>query len=329
MDTLDVALDHPWSRAKIPYLVLVGPRDSMNWNSVTADDLDGAVLLYEYKVAGYGTGVFATDDVSGERTVIAPPSLRTEVAHAACRTLLDRGALTVMITLEGDTLARGDSRSPSVHGGRMATQIRQVPRYLQLADTLDATLASLGRHTRRNLRYYRKRLETEVGVEFVPCADLSRRDFFDFNRRSTFPAAEPQVAWRYNALQQMPDAVLAGVRALHGPWLSLIGGRRHSGVAEIEWQMNLAGLPHYSLSTVMRSYVLEHEITLGTQRLVFIGGTPHSLRHSFTSTEVVDVVVQRRSLDAWMLRRFSRWMFPSKNFLGQTLRDKQLQWIDW
>jgi hypothetical protein len=120
--------------------------------------------------------------------------------------------------------------------------------------------------------------------------------------------------------------MFAGVRARNGRWLSLIGGRRHMQVTEIDWQMNLAGLPRYSLSTVMRSFVLEHEVGLGTTRLAFTGGTPHPMRHSFVCVDAVDVIALRRSASGWLLRRLAWWLFPEKNFLGQALRDRQLHW---
>jgi hypothetical protein len=330
MDTLEVCLDHPSSRAKTPYLILVGPREATDWDAGAANDLDGAVLLYEYRIAGCGTGVFATDDITGERTVIAPRPVRTEVAQLACHKLLERGAQTVMITLEGKADAGSDAwpQSASVSPCRIAARERKVPRYLPLGKTLDQTLARLGRHTRRNLRYYRRRLESEIGATFVPDVAMPKEEFFEFNRRSTHPAPEAHVAWRYNAIQQTPDTMFAGVKSSDGRWLSLIGGRRRSRLTEIQWQMNLGHLSRYSLSTVMRSYVLEHEVQLGTTQLVFVGGTPHSLRHSFVCSDAVDLIAQRRSLNALLLRRFSRWIFPQTNFLGHTLRDQDLRWID-
>ena len=55
-----------------------------------AEQLCGAVLLYEYRVAGLATGVFATDDMIGVRTVIAPAEIRAEVAGRAIRSLSGR-----------------------------------------------------------------------------------------------------------------------------------------------------------------------------------------------------------------------------------------------
>jgi hypothetical protein len=97
-------------------------------------------------------------------------------------------------------------------------------------------------------------------------------------------------------------------------------------VTEIDWQMNLAGLPRYSLSTVMRSYILQHEVELSTEKLTLTGGTPHSMRHSLECVDAMDIVALRRSPIAWMLRRMARWVFPEQNFLGHALRDQHLRW---
>jgi hypothetical protein len=326
MHWLEFLMSTPTALEKIPTLVLLGLELGVDPEHATADDLAGAVLLYEYKVAGRGIGVFATDDTTGQRTVIAPLNLRKQVAEEVCCALVDMGALAAMISVEGNAVDTQPSRLGLTKSCRMAIRNRSVPRDLPLADTVEDTLATLGKHTRRNLRYYRRRLETEMGAEFVGEVTMGREEFLATNRASTNPVPDALAAWRYDAIQRTPGTMFAGVRAGNGRWLSLIGGRRHMQVTEIDWQMNLAGLPCYSLSTVMRSYVLEHEVELGTKRLAFTGGTPHSMRHSFVCADVADVIALRRSKKAWMLRRLARWVFPEKNFLGQALRDEQLHW---
>lgn len=169
MDSLDYFLSTPAVLRKTPYLMLVGLRAGVKAEEATADDVAGALLLYEYRFARLGVKVFATDDKSGRRTVIAPPEIRTRVAELACRTLIAKGAVTILITLEGDEEARREG--PEIPGQPecwIATRARATPGYLPLGRTLDQTLAAMGRHTRRNLRYYRRRLETDLGASFVP-----------------------------------------------------------------------------------------------------------------------------------------------------------------
>jgi len=328
MHSLEFLLSAPAALEKIPTLVLAATDGGAMPARARADDAAGAVLLYEYRMARVGTKVFATDDTTGLRTVIAPAGLRLRVAEAACEALLERGALAAMISFAGSAGADAPDEPGCAwaRACRMAQRSRCVPWYLPLAETHEATLASLGRHTRRNLRYYRRRVESEMGAEFVPSVAMGREEFLAINRASTNPVPDATAKWRYDAIERMPGVLFAGVRARNGRWLSLIGGRRHLGVSEIDWQINLAGLPRCSLSTMMRSYLLEHEVKLGTKRLAFSGGTPHSMRHSFACMDVADVIAVQESAAAWMLRRAARWVFPEKNFLGQALRDPELCW---
>jgi len=329
MHWLDYFLSTPTALKKTPYLVLVGLDAGVEASRATADDVLGAVLLFEYQAAGHGLKVFATDDVSGWRTVIAPAEIRLRVAETACRVLMEAGAVTAMISLEGSGGMAGAIGPPRGWSCLRATRTRQVPRYLPLADTLEATLATLGKHTRRNLRYYRRRLEAELSPVFVPCVAMERDEFLAINRGSMNPVAEELAEWRYDSTHQTPGAFFAGLQAADGRWLSLVGGRRYMQVTEIDWQVNLAGMARHSLSTVMRCYILEHEIELGTKELAFTGGTPHSMRHSFVAVEAVDVIVRRQSLAAWLLRTFARRIFPEKNFLRQALGDASLHWTKW
>jgi hypothetical protein len=323
MDWLDYFLASPDSQAKIPYLVLVGNRTCND--SESAEELCGAVLFYEYRFAGSGTRVFATDDMIGVRTVIAPRELRLYVAQMAIRAVMDAGAVMILASVDAPA-EQLERRSPAeVVAYRLAIRRRWTPRYLQLGHTLEETLSHLGRHTRRNLRYYRRKLELELGAEFVPEVQMDRSEFLQMNRRSMNPASERVTQWRLDLIENAgtsPSVMFSGLRTSDGRWLSLAGGRRHSGTTELDWQLNLAGLPRYSLCTAMRCYLIEHEIAHGAKRLVFEGGTSHPMRFAFTEEQTTDLLAVRRlSVRAWLLKKFSRWVFPEKNFLGAALRD--------
>ena len=158
---------------------------------------------------------------------------------------------------------------------------------------------------------------------------MNREQFFAMNRASTNPLSEEVAVWRYETMAKNTRPVLCGLRDEDGRWLSLLGGFRRGSALHIDWQLNLSGLPRYSLTTVMRAFLMEYEIAQGSSKLVFEGGTPHPMRHSFACVSAVDVIVQRKSLGAWLLRKLSRWIFPPKNFLGHTLRDEHLRWSEW
>src|SRR6266702_7595705 len=63
-DQIDYYISRPFQREKTPCLVLLrsGPGDGEG-------EIDGALLLYEFNIRGRGTGIFATYDKSGTRTV--------------------------------------------------------------------------------------------------------------------------------------------------------------------------------------------------------------------------------------------------------------------
>jgi hypothetical protein len=272
--------------------------------------------------------VLSTHDITGQQTVFAPAAARAQIAELAALTLAEQGALITLISAEmpdGPVYRSSLPRGPGSHC-LTATRSRTIPRDLLMENTLDATLARLGKRTRRNLRYYRRRAEADLGATFAAAVEISREEFIEMNRTSTNPAPEADAAWRYDCLGKLPGSMFAGVKARDGRWLSMVGGRRHEGVTEIEWQMNRAGLPRYSLSTVMRSYLLEQEVALGTTRIMFQGGTTHSMRHALIGSNVVDILVVRRSPLAWLVRQFARRLFPESNFLGKVLRDNDLVW---
>ena len=328
MDSLEHLLDAPAIQGKVPYLVLVGGGEQPDGKSVAVTDLQGAVVLHEYRIAGRGARVFSTHDVTGQQTVFAPDAIRAQVAELAGLTLADQGALITLISVEMAAGAECSPPLPTAPGSQslIATRTRTLPRDLLMETTLDATLAKLGKRTRRNLRYYRRRAEAALGTSFIPSAEVSREQFIEMNRTSTNPAPEADAAWRYDSLGDLPGSMFAGVSDRDGRWLSLVGGRRYNGITEIEWQMNRAGLPRYSLSTVMRSYLLEHEVARGTTKIMFQGGTTHSMRNALIGSNVLDILVVRRSPLAWLVQQFAKRLFPESNFLGKVLRDPNLAW---
>jgi hypothetical protein len=219
----------------------------------------------------------------------------------------------------------GSAIAPTAKPYTTAVRVRTPPRHLALERGMEATLAKMGDDTRRNFRRYRRRAVEELGAEFVPHISISREEFLALDRKSTNPVERAVIEWRYALLEQARNderILLCGLRSREGEWLSLIGGRRDGATTQIDWQFNRAGLPHFSLCTAMRAFLLEHEIARGTRRLVFEGGTPHPMRFAFETAQTVDLLaIRRHSARAWLLRRFANHIFPEKNFLRAALRN--------
>ena len=333
VDYLDYFLALKENRKKIPHLVLVTSRSDCNPFALKADDLKGAALIYEYTVLGIPSGVFSTRDFNGLRGMIAPAATRTKISAMVCRYLAEHKARVVHVTYSPDaeTFCQQcfDEVTQDPREKRWWTaQSREVGASIALHRTMDDTLARIGKHTRRNLRYYRRKAESELGCTFESDVRgmLTTAQFTELNAAATHSVPESVLERRIEVIHSLEGAFCAGTRSADGQWISLIGGRRHRGVTEIDWQMNRAGLAKYSVGTVIRSFLIENEIKLRTERLFFEGGTMHTMRHSFLSQKAVDIIVRNRCLFVYLLRKFVMPLRLDKNFLLQTLINPGLKW---
>ncbi len=340
---------------KTPYLVLVGdvPQGTARGQAHTATGMGvcGAVLVLEYRALG-GLRVFATADGSGRRNVWAEPAARARIVLEATRTLMERGAQMVQIVYSQTDLHAerrchcqvSGAAEPAIEPRLIANELRrlgssrktgswavlqrEIPSYLPLLATMNETLARMGQRTRSNMRYYRRRSEVDLGCAFVRDVEISFDQMRMFNGECAFAVAEPLLAWRFESLRRQ-GVFLHGMRGRDGGWLSLVAGRRHNGFVEIDWQMNRADLPAYSLSLVMRCYLMEHAIAEGSTRLYIEGGSVHPIMRSFVRDQITEITVKRRTPYAWALERFAARIFPEKNYLRQTLCNEQLEWRAW
>ena len=327
MDHLHYFLTTEDALKKTPHLILLGP--DMHRPGARPEDAVAALLIYEYRVLGLGTKVFATDDTSGRRTLIAPETLRSRALDLACTAVMRAGGrIIVMSVLEDACSERGKPLSPiQVNGAwRYTSREREIPSYLQLESTMDATLAKLGQRTRRNMRYYRRRAEAQLGATFVRDARMNRFEFRTFNRECSYAVSDAEAMARYETLARVPGMFLCGTKGADGHWLSVIGGRRYYDLVEIDWQMNREDLADYSLSTVMRAFFIEDEIARGTQKLYMEGGTPHAMRFSFTTDLVRDVGLVKHTWAGLWMRRLILRLLPEKNFVRELLQDEALAW---
>ena len=321
---------------RLPYLVLVLRPEESQGSSLRVDDLEAAALFFEYRLCGVRTGIVGTGDAVGFSSVIAPRGQRAEMAAAASRVLVDRGAAVVLTTYacEGEPDSRGMLAGWS--GVLWTSRKRQVGRVLRLGPTLDATLAQMGKATRFNLRYYRRRLEKQISCEYVAEAGplLQGVDLEAMNASSLNPLKPKEFRRRVESAANLPESFLSGLRGADGEWLSLAGGWRQGGTTVLHWQMNRSGFEKHSLGTVMRSFLLEAEIARGAGSLMIFGGTPHTMRHAFQEEAVADLVVQRKGVRAAATCLAARWFsrhsarLGRANFLADLLSSPALRWVE-
>lgn len=330
LDDIGYFLSKPGMFTRVPHLLLVSKSDTLNVEDMTPDMLLGALLVYRYTGLGVGLGLYTTNDRSGRGTLLAPAELRAWIASRASLWLLERGALAVMISYRDAGLPANQTEIAGDDDGgerlRWVRREREVMEYLPLEPTYDATLATIGQRTRRNLRYYRRIAEAQLGCMFVPSVEIGKAEFLDFNRACMYAVSAKAAGWRYDSLNELASPVLMGAKDRNGRWLCLLGGRRRRDGTEILWQMNREDLASYSLSIVMRSYFLEHEIQDGLPRLYMEGGTSHPIGKSFVREKVTDLVVLRRSVLGSLIPRVAKYLLKYDNELAVTLVDHDLEW---
>ncbi len=335
MHWLSYFVEKGLAAGRVPHLVLVLRPENHQGSSLCAEDLQGAALFFEYRILGRSTGVYSTGDAGGFDRVIALAADRTRIAAIALRALVQRGAHLVLATYEGYKAAEPADALAGLPGLQAAARQRHVERSMKLGSTMDATLASLGKHTRSNLRYYRRRLEKIMPLTFVPdaVAALAGADLQKMNAASLNPVPSEEFVRRVRGASTLPGSYLCGLRGPDGQWLSLAGGWRGGGQTVLHWQVNAAGFEQYSISTVMRNFLLEAEIAGGAERLMIYGGTQHSMRHAFTQQPVADLIVQRQCWQMVALRcaahlfAMPNGLLGRSNFLARTLLDENLHWV--
>lgn len=300
-------------KAKVPHLLTLAGEEG---------ELRAAIFLYEYCPWGVPTRIFVPADYYGLRNVLAPPEMRSAISQQAAHFLIERGACLVLITI-------ADGKFPPDSGGSgltCATYTRELRLVLPLRSTVDETFAALGTRTRRNLRHFRRRAESELGATFHPVVEVSEAEFLKFNLRCAFPVSPSVASWRFRSVCGTPSGLLVGVRAADGSWLSLLGGRHHMGTTFVDWLMNLDSLPSFSLGTVIRSYLIEFEVARKAQFLHFEGGTRHSMREAFLKQEASGLLLARPFLSPPILRSVLPRVMPKNSILAKAIAADSLIW---
>jgi hypothetical protein len=321
-------------RAMTPYLLFV-LADANAPIPLAPGNILGAALLHEFQILGIRSGVFVTEGKDGMRSIIAPAESRAFIAAAVSTALLEHQAQLIVASY----IDRGESApAPQPLSSRAfhwAATTRPAPGYLPLAQTLDQTLQTLNKKTRFNFRYYRRLLEAETPLEFVPdvTAVLSLSDMLELNRRSLGPMPDDVVIQRHHTFARTPGAFICGLRTQAGEWLSLIAGWRQDETTVLKWQLNLSGYEKFSIVTVARSFWMEHEIVLGSKVLRIDGGTSHAMNHSFLPENAVDLMLRRKSLRAYAMVKIAAPLVANRkipvaknNFLAKTLSSPGLHW---
>ncbi len=317
-------------RFKSPRLVLLLASET-HAELFPAESILGCALFSEYVIFGWKTGAVCTEDTSGFRTVLAPAEHRADVATRCASALINHGAQIVLATYNSTRPA--DLAPATKRRASWAERTRSLGTQLDLLPTYEQLLAQFNRTVRFRLGYFRRRLMSTTPLTYVPDAatELTEEQFLALNRVCLNPVRDDEAVRRWRACR-LAGGYVVGLRTADGHWLALIGGWRQGDTTVLHWQQNSAGWEKHSLTTVMRSYYLEHETARESKRIVFYGGTPHSIRRYFRQEDVTDLILRREGLRSrvmmWMAAKFAARgaALHKPNFLADTLSDATLRW---
>jgi len=195
--------------------------------------------------------------------------------------------------------------------------------HLELPRTYHEFLAKLGPRTRRNFRSYRRRSEL-AGHEFI--SDQAFPDFCSAARRLFTKAAYARDRDNFERclamIEAVPSQVLVGLRSKGGEWIGLAGGWHVGDRAILVVQLNDRAYGRDSVSSVLRSYLIESLIDRGTRELIFWGKSSSPLGWYCTSPEIFAAYIDSRSLPWRLFRR-------ACELVGNLAPRNSGKWLDW
>jgi hypothetical protein len=265
--------------------------------------LVGTFYAKERTIAHIPTGLIYADETLGGM-VAAAEDEHDAVLQAALECLLTRPGvrglrLAIPAAAFDRRLFRRVASSLGVELEIAASQASHHAR-IPLPSSYEAFLSGLGSTSRRNFRYYRRRSE-QVGSRFVPVLPIeeSRRVARQLAPRCSIPSRPDQLIRVLNMVSTVPHPLLMGLQDRGGEWLSVAGGICHGSSAILIFQLN-SDRDHRgdSLSTVLRSYLIESLIERGISELAFWGGTAPPLARYAESVSRVQVYLDTPGV-AW------------------------------
>jgi hypothetical protein len=251
------------------------------------EQIVAALYGRERRVLGIRTGMVQFGDYYGEGAVIAQGSFKAAaVAWAALNVL----KLPWIHSVRASFKVEDQNEIATVQSmiERAEVKARMLPETVQhilpLKNTFDAFLATLGSHTRRNLRVYRRRVE-QKGWKFVPrlgpeevASALKSLEQHQGKHKSSAHYLNCCQA----VLKAVPGAFHAGICTDTGEWASLASGWLRNERYFMLVQLNDTRYSKDSISTVMRSYLIENLIGSGVEAINFVAGCSELLRNFCT-----------------------------------------------
>jgi Acetyltransferase (GNAT) domain len=195
---------------------------------------------------------------------------------------------------------------------------------LPLPSDYGAFLTSLGHHTRRNFRYYRRKFEAAGHhyVEHVPPQDLEGI-LGRLRTKSRIPFSTSKMKSAARTVLATSQPWVAGLRHSSGEYLSVVAGWFDRGRATMLLQQNNdLEFSEASLSVVLRGYLIETLIRQDVPELIFWSGSAPPLSRYALPLQAISLHFDARTL-GWRLVRGV--IGATQPLLGRWAED--LRWV--
>jgi hypothetical protein len=262
--------------------------------------LVGVFYASELYVIGVRTGFIFGGDQMGRGLVLAAADREQAVFTAACAFLLDNGRHAMRLNWTPQLpLADEDIRLPR-RSARLQRKLDVHPEgdWLILESTYEKFLARMGPHTRRNLRYYRRKVEA---IGFTYSGALAPSEISGaleaLNQVADYPISQERMSRDRRFFAAFGTPVIAGLRDSHGNFISLVTGFTSGKHLHILTQLNGEGedLRKLSLSLVLRGYLIEEFIQRGFTAVHFIHGSSPMLGRFCEPVDLQVIAIDDRS----------------------------------
>ncbi len=273
-----------------------------------------AALFSAPKIRGVLTGVARAGNSTGDGILIAPGNHFEILAVAIGGVLRLPWVHTVAACLRGEQTI--DTPLPALAPFETRWRYSHIGSELSLEGGFEGFLSRLRPRSRRNYRYFRRRAEAEMGLSFV--RDVGQEDAIAAVKQlhgvGLHFIPEKQALLTEAAIRQTMGSFAMGLRLPDGQWLSYLSGWRRDDITYVEFQLNDHRHQAASISTVMRTCLLEYEAARGTSRIIFIGGSTDALGRYCEPSRSLDLLVTRRGLRGHVAKMMAKALSPN----GQT-----------
>jgi hypothetical protein len=278
----------------------------------------GVLYAKERKYLGMRLGVVYADATLGAM-MVAEQGRRSEILEVAIRTLWDSYNIRSlrMLVVPGSFEDAVITERIPLHAADVRYSKVENHCVLELPSTYDGFLQMMGKQTRRNFRYYRRRSQ-HSGQTYV--ASMSFADFkqiaFRLLAKGVVGADRSGLNRALSMISSSERPIMIGLRNQHGGLISILGGWYEYDRAVVFCQMNNdKDYRDSSLCTVLRGYFFESLIAEGVTKVLFWAGIGEPLRHHCNFLPTTAACFDKRSLHWRLVRSLvarSSWLLPSR-----------------